>query len=290
MRLLQLTDPHLSSLEDVSPWRLAGKRQLGYLSWARRRRHEHRREALDALTRAALAEAPDLVVVTGDLVHIGLAHEQDAAAAWLEQLSAAVPVMLVPGNHDVYRADAVERMFRRWSRWLGAESDAAFPVVCRRDELAVIALSSARPEPFWSAGGEIGAAQLARLEAALADNRDRLRCVLLHHPPAPGRCAMRKALRDAPRLAALLEASGAELVLHGHLHTALEYCLGERTRVFATPSASCITASGRAAYRLFDVEPTAGGYTVSAELKTLNAAQDGTDGGPRESWTLSRLP
>ena len=38
----QLSDPHLSSLEDVH-WRdLASKRLLGYLSWRKRRRAEHR--------------------------------------------------------------------------------------------------------------------------------------------------------------------------------------------------------------------------------------------------------
>jgi 3',5'-cyclic AMP phosphodiesterase CpdA len=61
----QLSDPHLSTL-DGARWReLANKRLLGYLSWRRRRRAEHRGEVLEALRRdrARLVRA---LVITGD--------------------------------------------------------------------------------------------------------------------------------------------------------------------------------------------------------------------------------
>ena len=37
----QISDPHLSTLEDVNPRELFNKRALGYLSWRRKRRFEH---------------------------------------------------------------------------------------------------------------------------------------------------------------------------------------------------------------------------------------------------------
>ena len=44
----QLSDPHLTSLEQVRWRQLLNKRLFGYLSWRRKRRHEHRSEVLDA--------------------------------------------------------------------------------------------------------------------------------------------------------------------------------------------------------------------------------------------------
>ena len=47
----QISDPHLSTLEHVNPRELLNKRALGYLSWRRKRRFEHRPEVLQALKR-----------------------------------------------------------------------------------------------------------------------------------------------------------------------------------------------------------------------------------------------
>ena len=56
-RFAQLSDPHLSTLNNVHPRDLLNKRALGYLSWLHRRRHEHRREVLDAELFHSLLEA-----------------------------------------------------------------------------------------------------------------------------------------------------------------------------------------------------------------------------------------
>ena len=50
-RFAQLSDPHLSTLEGVRAKDLFNKRALGYLSWRRKRRFEHRPEVLQALQR-----------------------------------------------------------------------------------------------------------------------------------------------------------------------------------------------------------------------------------------------
>ena len=79
---------------------LLNKRALGYLSWRRKRRFEHRREVLDALQRDLNLEQVDQLLVTGDLTHIGLPSEFEQARDWLRQLGDASKVALVPGNHD----------------------------------------------------------------------------------------------------------------------------------------------------------------------------------------------
>ena len=47
------------------------------------------------------------MLVTGDLVHIGLEQEMSEAAQWLRSLGPPEKVILVPGNHDNYAADSL---------------------------------------------------------------------------------------------------------------------------------------------------------------------------------------
>ena len=59
---------------------LFNKRALGYLSWRRKRRFEHRREVLEALQRDLRTVALDQLLVTGDLTHIGLPRSSSRPA------------------------------------------------------------------------------------------------------------------------------------------------------------------------------------------------------------------
>ena len=72
-RFAQISDPHLSSLEDVKPGQLLSKRLLGYLSWRRRRRFEHRREVLDALRSDLREHQLDQLLISGVPTSPGMA-------------------------------------------------------------------------------------------------------------------------------------------------------------------------------------------------------------------------
>jgi 3',5'-cyclic AMP phosphodiesterase CpdA len=275
MRFVHLSDPHLSSLAAYGYADVAGKRRLGMLSWQRRRRHHHRREVLDALCAAALAEQPELVLISGDFVQLGLAGEIAETREWLDAFG-AVPVRIVPGNHDFYQPDAPATALAAWAPYLGLDAPSAtdaFPTCLERGPLTVIGLCSARPMPWWSAGGAIGEDQLERLDALLAASRGRLRCVMLHHPPQPGQCARRKALADARALSALLERHAVELVVHGHVHRNRATRLGAATRVFATASASNAALDAPASYRVFECTPDDGArWQLAMRLVTVDAA------------------
>lgn len=280
MRLIHITDPHLTSLEGISPAHFTGKRRLGYLSWRRRRRW-HLRSHLDELCAAAQALQPDLMLVTGDLVHLGLAAEAEAAAEWLSALGPPERVLAVPGNHDLYRGDAWAAVQAHWAGYLhlgapaadaapDAAPDAAgreaphwarFPSHLRRDGIELHGLNSGLPTPIFTAAGELGAAQRDRLAKQLATaSADALHILALHHPPAPGAIGRRKALRDARALAPL--AGRVPLALHGHVHRDQSYRLGQ-ARVFATNSASLADAS----FRRFDIEREGGGWRIEMRLE-----------------------
>lgn len=223
-RFAQISDPHLSTLEGVRWRELLSKRLLGYLSWRRRRRFEHRQEILEALRRD-LGRIPLLqLLVTGDLTHIGLPQEFLQARGWLESLGDPGQVAVVPGNHDAYVASDWGETFVQWAEYMASddavERAPAFPSLRVRGEIAFIGLSTACPKPPFLATGTAGAAQLARLPALLAETAQAglFRVVYLHHPPLPGQEAWRKRLTDAAAVSKLLVEHGAELVLCGHSH------------------------------------------------------------------------
>jgi 3',5'-cyclic AMP phosphodiesterase CpdA len=287
MRLIQLTDPHLSSLESFSFLKVKGKRKSGYLSWYRKRRYIHRPEILERLTQAVHDESPDRILLTGDLVHIGLEDEIIEAAHWLRRLGAPEQVMLIPGNHDNYAADSQAAMNRHWCDYLPAQGvgvndyTAAYPVERTTGGLRLIGVNTSCVTRIFSAEGELGKAQLSRLRDALggpvsgpagkSPGRSEFTCLLIHHPPLPGMTKQRKALRDVGDLRLVIEEQQPDLILYGHLHCNREGQHGE-TRTFCTASASSIT---NASYRVFDLEKTDDGWHCHMRLMSLDKSVGG---------------
>lgn len=256
----------------------------------------HRREVLDALTAAVHAEDPVCILVTGDLVHVGLPEEIEAAAGWLRELGPPERVMLVPGNHDVYARDSWPAVAAAWAPYLGVSGsaghgEARFPTVRRLGDaarpLALIGASSAQPSPLFMAWGSLGTDQLERLDTALS-GAGAFRCLLIHHPPLPAMTSRRKGLRDAGALQALLARRGAELVLHGHVHRDVAALGPGGARVYGTASASSAGGKAAAAYRSFDVTATAQGWQV--EMRLVGVTADGvTTVRERDAWTAPAL-
>ena len=274
MRLIHISDPHLTSLEGIPRKCFMGKRRLGYASWRWRRRYRHLRSHLDEICAAAAAWQPDVIVVTGDLVHLGLPAEIEAAAQWLRELGAPERVFVVPGNHDLYRADswaAVEAFWGDYLRLAPRESDepaywAGFPTRMRVDDVEIHGLNTGLPTPVFMATGELGGGQCRRLAARLAAAPPgTLHIVTIHHPPAPGAVPERKALRDQRLLAPAMDS--ADFVLHGHGHFNRSYQAG-RLPVFATGSAS----KADAALRRFDIAREGDGWRVEMRLESRGEA------------------
>lgn len=270
---------------------LFGKRALGALSWFRHRRHVHRPERL-ALAVAAIAdERPDAILVGGDLCQIGTVPEIVAGKAWLERLQTIAPILLVPGNHDIYRRDSILPVLTHWQPWLarvGVTDDhdphAAYPVEWHQPGLTLVGLNTAIPTRIGSARGRLGSAQLGRLEERLATIRqrgDRIG-VLLHHPPSPGLTHWRKALADATQLTGILARYPVDFVLHGHLHRNASVRVAG-LRVFGTASASGCAPAESASYRVFDIDPEASGAPITMHLKQCRDG-DGFETVASEHW------
>lgn len=273
----QISDPHLSSLAGVRLRQLLSKRALGFISWQRRRRFEHRREVLEALQRDLRQFTLDQLLVTGDLTHIGLPMEFVQARDWLQQLGSPDRVAVVPGNHDASVPDDWRSTFALWRDYMASDGDsgeagspsALFPSLRVRGNIAFVGLTTACPKPPFMATGTVGSGQLARLPALLDGARKQglFRVVHLHHSPLPGREKWRKRLTDAPAVLQVLVEHGAELVLHGHGHRAHrdEVTTADGTAlVIAVPSASSVGLHGgrAASYNCYRVERETAGWRV----------------------------
>jgi 3',5'-cyclic AMP phosphodiesterase CpdA len=159
------------------------------------------------------AEAPELVVASGDLTHRGREAQHARATAFLRGLG--MPVLAVPGNHDIpYSFPArFTQTFTRFERhWETTQP------VYRSESLLVIGLNSVRAWRRESGGVNAGQLERARQLLAAAGARV-LRVVVLHHHlvGAPWRTRKKPVARRSRVLAALVDA-GAELVLAGHVH------------------------------------------------------------------------
>jgi 3',5'-cyclic AMP phosphodiesterase CpdA len=278
----QLSDLHLSSLEGVAGSQLLSKRLLGYISWRRKRRHEHRAEVLEALRQDLRERQLDQLLITGDLTHIGLPTEFMQAAHWLRETGSPTDIALVPGNHDACVAQSWELGYSHWQPYMDSDPGLprSFPSLRRRNAIAFIGVSTACPTPPLMATGSAGEPQLQRLRALLRSTREEGLCrvIYLHHSPVPGSDKWRKRLTDAPELNQLIAEEGAELVLHGHGHRAQQHWIESahgRVPVLAVPSASALGLHGAdvAQYNSYRVSGTQTGWEILVESYGYQSAE-----------------
>ena len=275
MRLIHLTDPHLSSLRAERFISLRGKRWSGYLSWRKNRSRKYLPSVLNHMVDAIGKEGADEILLTGDLIQIGLDQEIEQASDWLEALGSPKQVMLVPGNHDIYARGSADAVHAAWRDYLfsgqqtGSDGGSdEFPVLRKRGKLSFIGLSSACVTPVFMATGKLGNTQLDKLTGLLkqAADEDQLVCLLIHHPPLPGMTSWRKALTDAKALQKVLSDHPPALILHGHLHHNREL-QWSASHIYCTCAAS---SASDASYRVFDIDENDESWNFQMTLKSIS--------------------
>ena len=297
-----VSDLHLGPLPPFTPRHWNVKRALGVVNWMRKRRTLHQAHVWNLIRDDLLAARPDHIIVSGDLINVGLPAEYVAALATLEGIGSPQHVSVVPGNHDIYTRLWRDPGVARWRAYMtgphGAQGPALhFPYVRRIGAVALIALNSARPTPPGIAQGEIGAEQLAALAASLdrlrADGAFRL--VVVHHPPLPDQAPWARALRDAAALADTLSRHGAELVIHGHNHRDMMARLATRdgeALVIGIGSASMVRArhdEPPARSAIYTVSPRdGGGWHLAIERRGFRPESGRVDRVDRSDTELPR--
>jgi 3',5'-cyclic AMP phosphodiesterase CpdA len=269
--LAHVTDPHFRGFAGAGPADFLNKRALGTLNLIVNRTRKHKMQLLEALRLDMRAQAPDHLALTGDLSNVSLPGEWRAALAWIDTCGLeAGAISVIPGNHDAYIESVVasrdfEKLFAAYMTDDLAAAGAAgerpdYPFVQIRDGIAFIGVSSSVATGDSGAWGQVGEAQLARLEAALAapELAGKTRVVLIHHPPVRQKHGEERNLRDRAARASVLARVGADLVLHGHdhqdEHTQLPGPGGKMIPIIGGGSASYTGgADKRSRYNLFEI-------------------------------------
>ena len=156
---------------------------------------------------------PELLIASGDLTHRGRRAQHERAHALLTGLG--VPVLAVPGNHDIPLSP--RRFTSPWAEferlWETTEPEQG------TNGFHVVGLNSVRP--FRHQGGALSRAQLASVPGRFAHGpADAWRIVVLHHHllGAPWRAARKRPVSHRNRVLRSLVESGADLILSGHIH------------------------------------------------------------------------
>lgn len=285
LRLAHCSDPHLHfAAPSPRPAEWLSKRSLSRLSWARGRGRLQRPELLALAVADLRAQAPDHVLVSGDITNFSLPGEFENAARWLSTLGTATTLSVIPGNHDALVPVPAARGLDHWRPWMQGDTPSRppFPYLRRRGGVALIGLSSAIPTAPGLAGGRLGDPQLRALEDLLDGLKTEgcCRVVTLHHPPADGVVPARKALWDRAGLRAVLARAGAELVLHGHSRDSrFDLLPGPQGLIpsLGMPSVSALPnpKDEGARWQLLEFSGRPGDWWLRVTVRALNAARDG---------------
>lgn len=243
----------------------AGKRVSGWINMCLLGRGKNFREAsrvLSHLVRELDALKPDHRIFSGDASGLGFESEVSLAASLLQVTEHRnCGALAIPGNHDYYtrraaRSGCFERCFDAWQK--GERIDEhPYPFAQKAGQFWLVAVNSSTPNRgVIDASGEVGAAQLERLDALLTRLSPEPRILVTHYPiclwdGSPEKHHRR--LRDLDRVLDTVAKHGICLWLHGHRHQA--YHLQETPRAkFPVICAGSATQEGRASYGIYEIE------------------------------------
>ncbi|OZI32434.1 phosphodiesterase [Bordetella genomosp. 10] len=201
---VQITDTHI--------------REPGRLAYGRLDTAPYLRAAVAAI--GALPQAPQAVVMTGDLSDFGRAEEYAHLAALIAPLT--VPVYLIPGNHDT-RA-GLRQAFPRHD-YLGVDGPIRYAVDI--GGLRLLALDTSVP---GKSHGELDDGQLRWLDEELARCAGRPAVIAMHHPPFAtliGHMDKIGLLAGAEALERIVARHAhVERIICGHVHRPIERRFG----------------------------------------------------------------
>ena len=174
------------------------------------------RGALDWFATAVANEAPDAVIVTGDLT-MRAKHEEFAAAAdWLKRLDA--PITVEVGNHDLPAANLFARFVQPYRRYNALERMIERPL--QLEGVAIVPLRTTARFQWrlnWSKGN-VSKNSLQHSLNLMQAVRAPIVLVVCHHPLVEAGTIMPAETRGGRAALHALAAAGAHAVLSGHVH------------------------------------------------------------------------
>ena len=171
----------------------------------------------EALVRSIPSLAPDAIVVSGDLTQRAKRHQFEEARAFFDRLP-EIPMLIIPGNHDVPLWRVFERLFKPHALYKEIISPNLNPVL-KVGNVVMVGLDSTAPRRSLS-NGRIYLDQLRHCEETLAGVPVGMtRIVVAHHHFAPGHDrVLDLPMPRARRAIDCFVENRVEMILGGHLH------------------------------------------------------------------------
>ncbi len=203
---------------------------------------------VEALVRLVHAQAPQIVVLSGDITQRARPAEFRAARAFVDRLG--VPALLaIPGNHDIPLYNLAARFFRPYANHrqaFGTELEPEF----ESESLLILSVNTTRN--YLHERGAVSAAQIERVALRLERaEAAQLRIVVTHQPVHVTRPEDRTdlLLGRAPAIRRWA-AAGADVILGGHIHLPFVHALHESDaalprRVWAVQAGTAVSARVR---------------------------------------------
>lgn len=171
---------------------------------------------VEALVGLVRQQAPEVIVVSGDITQRATRKQFDAARAFFKRLG-DVPILFIPGNHDIPLFNIAARLFKpfgNYSRAFGSDLEPVF----RSPDWLVVCVNTTRA--YRHKDGEVSPAQVERAAGLLQTaTPEQMRIVVVHQPVAVIDEVDRSNLLHG-RQAAVRSwaAAGADIVMGGHIH------------------------------------------------------------------------
>ncbi len=251
MRIAHISDIHVARPPASGEWN--PKRLLGYLNYLLFRGRAYTEDAARAALSALLESPPDLAVLTGDITQHGLDAEFAGARELLAPLvRAGIPVIAVPGNHDVY-GRGERPALRAFLRDLAGGADVGGGGIIRcggaADPVEILPLFQCIPTPPLCSYGRQDPDELARAGAAWrgAPAAGVKRVVIGHYPvidPHGGRLLRYRGLRGAETLLEFCAAHSVSAYFCGHDHRRFTAPMPGGCVQYAAPALSSARGKG----------------------------------------------
>ena len=234
MKIIHLSDIHISSSNFHKEW---GMRVVDFVN----------------------SQAPDLLVITGDLTNEGHIHEFEM---WQEYFSLFKigKCIIVPGNHD-----AKNDGWEIFEELIGPRHP-----VFENGEIVVQGIDSSEPDID---DGNVGRHNYPQIRKTMSA-KGKVKIVMLHHHliPIPGTGRERQIPSDAGDVLELIKNCGVHLVLSGHRHRNWIWNLeGTYFITCATSTSRRLKGRGFPSLMIYDIKGkhlTATEFNVRDEIST----------------------
>ena len=170
---------------------------------------------VDALVALAAQLKPTLTVLSGDITQRARPAQFQAARDFVSRLG--VPVIAIPGNHDIPLFNLLARLRAPYARHQAVFGNDLEPAHSSHD-LLVLCVNTTRA--YRHKHGEVSSAQIEQIEAQLSRaTAQQLRIVVAHQPMAVQRPEDAVHLvRGHAQALQRWASAGADIVLGGHIH------------------------------------------------------------------------